>query len=126
MHLRAHADDRGLDDPVSGRRARDLERLDDVDAGCDERREKRAIVTFKTTLPIPPGTRGLKSRVASGMTFSSSASGTRSPWTRMVGAAGNEVEIGRARLGGTAERVVDGGRRSVHGHSAYWQGQEPA
>ena len=45
----------------------------------------------------------------------------------MVGAApGNEVEIGRARLGGTAERVVDGGRRSVHGHPAYWQGQEPA
>ena len=39
---------------------------------------------------------------------------------------GNEVEIGRTRLDGAAEQVVDGGRRSVHGHLAYRQGQEPA
>ena len=39
---------------------------------------------------------------------------------------GNEVEVGRTRLDGAAEQVVDGGRRSVHGHFAYRQGQETA
>ena len=33
----------------------------------------------------------------------------------------HEVEVGRSHLDGAAEQVVDGGRRSVHGHLAYRQ-----
>ena len=40
MHPRPHVDERPLDHPVAGGRAGDLERLDDVDAGRDERRER--------------------------------------------------------------------------------------
>ena len=37
---------------------------------------------------------------------------------------GNEVQIRRARRGGTAQQVVDGGRRRIHGHVPYRQGLE--
>ena len=61
------------------------------------------------------------------MTFSSSASGDEiAVDTHGRRRPGNEVEIGRTRLGGTAEQVVDGGRRRIHGHLAYRQGQETA
>ena len=38
----------------------------------------------------------------------------------------HEVEVRRAHLDGAAEQVVDGGRRSVHGHLAYRQGLQAA
>ena len=40
LHLHAHLGQGLLDEPVAGRGARDLERLDDVDACGDERRER--------------------------------------------------------------------------------------
>ena len=55
MDAGADVGERLLDDPVAGGRAGDLERLDDVDARRDSVesvREKRAIVTLRTTLPI--------------------------------------------------------------------------